>query len=78
MLGVAVGLPGPGLLPERGRSDIRGPGRGAVRAVARQQAGRDDMCFATPAISGDRLLIRTSARIYCIRNDSRFLGETKR
>jgi outer membrane protein assembly factor BamB len=26
----------------------------------------DDMCFATPAIANDRLLIRTSARIYCI------------
>jgi outer membrane protein assembly factor BamB len=28
----------------------------------------DDMCMATPALSGDRLLIRTSARLYCIRN----------
>ena len=28
----------------------------------------DDMCLATPAMVGDRLLIRTSARIYCIRN----------
>jgi outer membrane protein assembly factor BamB len=27
----------------------------------------DDMCMATPAICGDRLLIRTSLRIYCIR-----------
>jgi len=26
----------------------------------------DDMCMATPAMSGDRLLIRTAARIYCI------------
>lgn len=28
----------------------------------------DDMCMATPAIAGDRLLIRTAARIYCIRD----------
>jgi hypothetical protein len=28
----------------------------------------DDMCLATPAIVGDRLLIRTSARVYCIRS----------
>jgi outer membrane protein assembly factor BamB len=28
----------------------------------------DDMCMSTPAISGDRLLIRTAARIYCIQN----------
>ncbi len=27
----------------------------------------DDMCMATPAIAGDRLIIRTSARVYCIR-----------
>lgn len=27
----------------------------------------DDMCMATPAIAGDRLLIRTSARLYCVR-----------
>ena len=30
----------------------------------------DDMCMATPAIAGDRLLIRTSARVYCIRAGS--------
>jgi len=28
----------------------------------------DDMGMATPAIVGDRLLIRTAARLYCIRN----------
>ena len=27
----------------------------------------DDMCLATPAMIGDRLLLRSSARIYCIR-----------
>ena len=27
----------------------------------------DDMCMATPALVSDRLLIRTSARLYCIR-----------
>ncbi len=27
----------------------------------------DDMCMATPAIAGDRLLIRTATRIYCIK-----------
>ncbi len=29
----------------------------------------DDMCMASPAMAGDRLLIRTSARIYCIRKE---------
>ena len=30
----------------------------------------DDMCLASPALAGDRLLIRSSARIYCIRQAS--------
>jgi outer membrane protein assembly factor BamB len=30
----------------------------------------DDMGMATPAVVGDRLLIRTSARLYCIRNST--------
>ncbi len=29
----------------------------------------DDMCMATPAIVGDRLLIRTDKRVYCIRKN---------
>ncbi len=29
----------------------------------------DDMCMATPAIAGDRLVIRTAARVYCIRSN---------
>lgn len=28
----------------------------------------DEMCMATPAIAGDRLLIRTLTQLYCIRN----------
>jgi hypothetical protein len=27
----------------------------------------DDMGMATPAIAGDKLLIRTSKRVYCIK-----------
>jgi outer membrane protein assembly factor BamB len=27
----------------------------------------DDMCMATPAVAGGRLLIRTAARLYCLR-----------
>jgi outer membrane protein assembly factor BamB len=29
--------------------------------------GNDDMCLASPAVAGDRLLIRTVRRVYCIR-----------
>lgn len=28
----------------------------------------DDMCMATPALTGDRLLIRTATRVYCLKN----------
>jgi hypothetical protein len=28
----------------------------------------DDLGMATPAIAGDRLLLRTGKRVYCIRN----------
>ena len=31
----------------------------------------DDMCMATPALAGDRLLIRTAARLYCFRAEER-------
>jgi outer membrane protein assembly factor BamB len=31
----------------------------------------DDMCMATPALAGDRLLIRAAARLYCIQSAGR-------
>jgi outer membrane protein assembly factor BamB len=31
----------------------------------------DDITLASPAISGDRLLIRTAARVYCIRKETK-------
>ena len=35
------------------------------------QLAEDDLSMATPAIAGDRLLIRTAARLYCIRDASK-------
>lgn len=35
----------------------------------------DDMCMATPAIAGDRLIIRTSARVYCLKSEASDKGE---
>ena len=29
----------------------------------------DEMCMATPAIAGDRLLIRTLTKLYCLRKE---------
>jgi len=37
----------------------------------------DDMGMASPALAGDRLLIRTSARLYCVRNTPPEGKETK-
>ena len=34
----------------------------------------DDMCMATPAIVGDRLILRTSKRVYCVRQPSSAAG----
>ena len=34
------------------------------------ELAEDDMCMATPAIVGDRLLIRTAVRVYCIRRST--------
>ena len=31
----------------------------------------DDMCLATPAVAGGRLLLRSSARLYCIRSGAK-------
>ena len=37
----------------------------------------DDMCMATPALAGDRLLIRTAARLYCIASSTANRKETQ-
>jgi outer membrane protein assembly factor BamB len=37
------------------------------KLLHRNRLAADDMCMATPALAGDSLLIRTSARLYCIR-----------
>ena len=37
----------------------------------------DDMCMATPALAGDRLLIRTAARVYLMQSATRSSADTK-
>ena len=37
--------------------------------VGTNELGEDDMGMATPAIVGDRLILRTAARVYCIRGE---------
>jgi outer membrane protein assembly factor BamB len=38
------------------------------KVIGSNALAEDDMCMATPAIAGNRLLLRTSARLYCIGN----------
>jgi outer membrane protein assembly factor BamB len=42
--------------------------------VRKNVLAEDDMGMASPAIAGDRLLIRTSARLYCFRNGGATAG----
>lgn len=44
------------------------------QVLHKNSLAEDDMCMATPAIAGDRLLIRTSARLYCIRSGGAVAG----
>ena len=37
----------------------------------------DDMCMATPALAGDRLLIRTAARVYLMQSATRSAADSK-
>ena len=66
--GLAVGLQRSRVLPERRRRDVRRAAGDKFELLHTNKLADDDMCMATPAMVGDRLLIRTSARIYCIRN----------
>ncbi len=53
-------------LDEDGVTHVVRAGRG-FEVLRHNRLADDDMCMATPAIAGDRLLIRTSARVYCVR-----------
>jgi outer membrane protein assembly factor BamB len=37
------------------------------KLLCKNALAEDDMCMATPAIVGNRLLVRTAARLYCVR-----------
>ena len=36
--------------------------------IRTNKLAEDDMCLATPALAGDRLLIRSAVRLYCVSN----------
>lgn len=41
----------------------------AFELLHTNRLAEDDMCMATPALAGDRLLVRTAARLYCFRQE---------
>ncbi len=53
-------------LNEDGKTHVIKTGR-EYELIGTNELAEDDMGMATPAIVGDRLLIRTAARIYCIK-----------
>lgn len=53
-------------LNEDGQTFVIQPGD-EFQVVGTNTLADDDMGMATPAIAGDRLLIRTSARLYCVK-----------
>ncbi len=54
-------------LNEDGITYVMEPGD-ELKILHKNELADDDMAMASPAIVGDRLLIRTAARLYCIRN----------
>jgi len=57
-------------LNEDGVTFVYKPGD-SLELVRKNALQENEMAMATPAIAGDRLLIRTDARLYCIRDSSR-------
>ncbi len=55
----ALGLRRQGVLSERRRRHVRAQGERQFELLHTNTLAEDDMCMATPAIAGDRLLIRT-------------------
>ncbi|MFP6895809.1 MAG: PQQ-binding-like beta-propeller repeat protein [Roseibacillus sp.] len=54
-------------LNEDGETHVLKAGR-EFELLHTNKLAEDDMAMACPAMAGDRLLIRTAARVYCIRN----------
>lgn len=42
----------------------------SFKLLHQNRLAEDDMCMASPALAGDSLLIRTAARLYCIRKSN--------
>jgi hypothetical protein len=60
-------------LNEDGVTFVMKPGR-AFEILHTNVLAEDDMCMATPATVGNRLLLRTAARLYCIMKDAKPSG----
>lgn len=60
-------------LNEDGKTFVIKAGR-EFEILGTHDLGEDDMCMASPAILGDKLLIRTSARLYCMKKGAKLVS----
>ncbi len=56
-------------LDENGVTYVLQAGRKFKLLHANRLNSKDDMCMATPAMVGDKLIIRTDARVYCFKKE---------
>lgn len=61
-------------LSEYGQTSVIAAGE-EFKLLHVNELAEDDMCMATPALAGDRLLIRAEKRLYCIREGAGAGGE---
>ncbi len=55
-------------LDENGVTYVLQAGRKFKLLSPNRLNAKEDMCMATPAMAGDKLIIRTDARVYCFKN----------
>ncbi len=63
-------------LNEYGETFVVQAGR-QFKLLQTNSLAEDEMCMATPAIAGDKLIIRTAERIYCLQRGAEFAEEKK-
>ena len=55
-------------LDENGVTYVLQAGREFKLLRSNRLVAKEDMCMATPAMAGDKLIIRTDTRVYCLSN----------
>jgi len=65
-------------LDENGVTYVLQAGRKFKLLRSNRLVAKEDMCMATPAMAGDKLIIRTDTRVYCLSNEgAKSAGKSK-